>query len=88
MNMNDTRYLEWEKGVSKFAYEKAEEYIQDYKDGVKSITYKTTRGKTPEEYMLMKVWHLLHCNGIFLGIDVKKRKDKIYVALDLHPLTT
>ena len=85
MALNDTRYVGWEKDVSDQAYRKAIEYMQDYKDGVKTITYKSIQSKAVETYMLMKVWHLLECNGIFLDIEIKKRKDKIRVMLQLYP---
>jgi hypothetical protein len=86
-DLNDARYVEWEKMVSFTAYSMATEYMEDYKNGVKFISY-TTDGKETEEYTLMKVWQLLECNGIFMDIDIKHRKDKVYVKLYFSPNPT
>jgi hypothetical protein len=88
MTLNDARYLQWEKDVSDEAYKVAEEYMEDYKNGVKYIQYKTTKSKAVEEYLLMKVWQLLECNGIFMGIQIRQRKDKVFVYLDFSPNPT
>ena len=88
MSLNDTRYVEWEKEICDIAYSKAKEYIDDYNNGVKCVTYNICQSKEVEAYKLMKVWHLLDCNGIFMGIDIKKRKDKLYVMLEFYPSPT
>ena len=87
MTLNDARYLQWEKDVSDEAYKLAEEYMEDYKNDVRYINYKKTQSKVKETYMLMKVWHLLESNGIFMDTEIRQRKDKIcvFLSFSLNP---
>ena len=76
-------YEDWEANANKQALEIAEEIIEHYNNGMYSICWTTEQSKTVIQYILMKVWHICSCSGIFILDDVKKIKDKCKITIDL-----
>ena len=81
--MDTFNYNEWEADRNNTALTDAQEYINDYNNGVRFITYRTNQTKQVLEYIFMKIFHILDGSGIFLDYKVFKRREKCIVELYL-----
>jgi len=76
-------YKRWEADKNKWALEIAEDLIRLY--NAKDMTHEFGFGQTSVvmNYIMMKVWHILSCSGIFLDYKVKKKKDECSVVVSM-----
>ena len=51
--MDTSQYDEWDKGCTDHALMMAEEYMNDYNNGIRFISYTTAQSKPVQEYKFM-----------------------------------
>ena len=75
-------YINWDKSIEQRAVMRSIEYITDYNDGIRFISYKTDQTSIVETYTLMKIWHILNGSGIFMDSKVYKTKETCRVEIN------
>jgi len=78
-------YIIWDTVVTDQAVVFARKLIDRYNEGKEFYKYRIHEAKGIEEYMLMKVWHILCGSGISMIHRIYKRKDEVHVSIQLTP---
>ena len=82
--MNRDGYDDWEAHRLRYAFEEADRLIKLYnEENVEYLEYISDQSKPVQEYCMMKIWMLLHTNGIYMEHKIYRKKDKIRVCIRL-----
>ena len=76
-------YTIWDTVVTDQAVVFARKLIDYYNEGGRIYKYATKQARQPEQYMLMKVWHILSGSGICMIDTVRTYKDRLKVCIHL-----
>jgi hypothetical protein len=87
LSMDRTHYNQWEEDKNMNALFQAKELFDDYKNNnIKYVKYKTDQSNKVQEYILMKVWHILNGSGVFLDFKVYKKGMGCLVVIRLQDI--